>query len=124
MATHLYFQFLPSVHTFPFFRFQFQSLSLFPLLLDSSLPLACSKQREREKKKKKKKKDQKASLLASNNQEISKHSWFAIGLNERTAFLIFFPLFLFNSLVFLSFHLFVLVSLRLSVITIVLNVLC
>ena len=119
----LYFQFLLSVHIFPFLPSVLVLVSIsFPPA--PQLILALGTFENKGKRKKKKKKDQKASLLAGNNQEISKHSWFAIGLNERTAFLIFFPLFLLNCLVFLSFHLFVLVSLCLSVITIVLNVLC
>ena len=92
---------------FPSFGFSFSLYLFFPC---STHPCPWHV-RKQGKEKKEKKKDQKAFLLAGNNQEISKHSWFAIGLNERTAFLNFFPLFLFNCLVFLSFFLFVLVSL-------------
>jgi len=109
MATHLYFQFLLSVHIFPFPGFSFSLYLLFPCSSTHPCPWHVrkkGKEKKRKRKKKKEKKEQKASLLAGNNQEISKHSWFTIGLNESTAFLIFFPLFLFNCLVFPSFHLF------------------
>ncbi|KAG0633689.1 hypothetical protein HOY80DRAFT_594823 [Tuber brumale] len=43
-------------------------------------------------KKGKRERKKSSSPLAGNNQEISKHSRFAIGLNEGTALLIFFPL--------------------------------
>jgi len=72
---------------FPSFGFSF-SLYLFPLLLSSSLPLARSKTREREKRKEKKTK--RPSFWQAIIKKYQKHSWFAIGLNERTAFLIFF----------------------------------
>jgi len=113
MATHLYFPFLLSVRISPFLRFQFQSLS-FPAPQAHPCPRHVGQKGEREKQKKK---DKSLRLLAGNNQEISKCSWFAIGLNERTAFLKFFSSFSLTSslpfcpLVFQSFSLFVLVSL-------------